>query len=190
MTAKKTEKAVVAINLRLVDAETGEVLETAEARGESTRTSTDWGAIAGAWTGAAAAGSSMTSSNFQETIIGEATLDAVTKIVAFIDQKIPSIGAKSRTVEGRVATVDGCTLYLSVGGNDGVQVGDHFEIDRIVNQVLDPATNEVLDAQTVKIGDFVASTVRDKTTIGFYGGQRVSAAFIVKPGYAARMMAH
>ena len=33
----KEEKAVVGINLRLVDTETGEVIETAEARGESSR---------------------------------------------------------------------------------------------------------------------------------------------------------
>ena len=45
--AKTTDKAVVAINLRIVDAETGEVVDSEEARGESTRTSTDWGAVAG-----------------------------------------------------------------------------------------------------------------------------------------------
>jgi len=38
-TLNKEEKAVVGINLRLVDTETGEVIETAEARGESSRKS-------------------------------------------------------------------------------------------------------------------------------------------------------
>lgn len=186
--SKKTDKAVVAINLRLVDAETGEVIETAEARGESSRTSTDWGAVAGSWRGAAAASSSMTSSNFAETIIGEATIDAVAKIVAFLDTKIPSIGAKSRSIEGRVATIDGCTLYLSVGGNDGVHVGDRFEISRIIKEVINPETKEVLDQQIEKVGEFIVGTVRDKTSVGLYGGRPLSSDVLVKPGYAARMV--
>jgi curli biogenesis system outer membrane secretion channel CsgG len=185
--AKKTDKAVVAINLRLVDAETGEIIEGAESRGESTRTSTDWGAVAGSWRGAAAASSGMTSSNFQETIIGEATMDAVTKIAAYLEVKIPSIAAKSRTIEGRVANFNGCTLYISVGGNDGVQVGDHFEIHQILSEVLDPDTKEVLDKQTVKVGEFVVATVRDKVSIGQYGGDPLQPTYA--KGYAARLVA-
>ena len=185
--AKTTDKAVVAINLRIVDAETGEVVDSEEARGESTRTSTDWGAVAGSWRGAAAADSSMTSSNFGATIIGEATQDAVNKIAAILEMKVPSIGSKSRTIEGRVANIDGCNLYISVGGNDGVHVGDHFEIHQILKEVIDPDTKEVLDKQTVKVGDFVVGTVRDKVSIGQYGGQPLSAAYA--KGYAARLVA-
>src|SRR6185436_20290285 len=82
VTMNKEEKAVVGINLRLVDTETGEVIETAEARGESSRKSKDYGAIVGvSGTGAVAGGIGMTSANFQQTIIGEATSNAVTKIV-------------------------------------------------------------------------------------------------------------
>jgi hypothetical protein len=53
--------------------------------------------------------------------------------------------------------------------------------------VIDPDTKEVLDKQTVKVGDFIVSTVRDKVSIGQYGGQALSAAYMAKPGYAARM---
>jgi curli biogenesis system outer membrane secretion channel CsgG len=186
--SRTTDKAVVAINLRIVDAETGEIIESGEARGESSRTSTNWGAVAGTWRGAAATSDSMTSSNFAQTIIGEATNDAVTKMVAWLDEKVPAIKAKSRSIEGRVATIDGCTLYLSVGGNDGIQVGDHFEIHRIIKEVIDPETKEVLDKQTVKVGDFIVATVRDKSAIGQYGGQPLDPAAIVKPGYAARFV--
>jgi curli biogenesis system outer membrane secretion channel CsgG len=183
--SKTSDKAVVVINLRLVDAETGEVIDAEEARGESTRTSTNWGAIAGSWRGGAGANSDMTSSNFGATIIGEATQDAVNKIAAILEQKMVGISAKSRTIEGKVANFDGCTLYLSVGGNDGVHVGDHFEIHQILKEVLDPDTKEVLDKQTVKVGDFIVSTVRDKVSIGQYGGQPLSPGYA--KGYAARM---
>jgi curli biogenesis system outer membrane secretion channel CsgG len=183
----KEEKAVVAINLRIVDAETAEVLESAEARGESSRKSKQWGAVTGV-SGAGGAGQAMTSANFQDTIIGEATSNAVDKIVAFLNEKIPAIAAKSRGVEGRVANFDGCTLYLSVGGNDGVQVGDRFEIHRIVKDVVDPQTKEVLDQETVKVGEFVASTVRDKVAIGQYGGEPLSLTDLKDKGYAARLV--
>jgi curli biogenesis system outer membrane secretion channel CsgG len=186
----KEEKAVVAINLRIVDAETAEVLETAEARGESSRKSKQWGAVAGvSGAGAGGAGQAMTSANFQDTIIGEATSNAVDKIVAFLNEKIPAIAAKSRGVEGRVANFNGCTLYLSVGGNDGVQVGDRFEIHRILNDVVDPQTKEVLDHETVKVGEFVASTVHDKVAFGQYGGEPLSQADLKDKGYAARLVA-
>jgi curli biogenesis system outer membrane secretion channel CsgG len=186
---KKNEKAVVAINLRIVDAETGDIITATEARGESSRTSTNWGGMAAGWkygTGGAGAGagSSMTSSNFAATIIGEATQDAVNKIAAFLEQKVPAIAAKSRAVEGKVANIDGCTLYLSVGGNDGVQLGDHFEIHKILSDVLDPDTKEVIGTQTVRVGDFIVNQVRDKVSIGQYGGQ----ALAPNSKYAARMI--
>jgi curli biogenesis system outer membrane secretion channel CsgG len=183
--AHQTDKAVVAINLRLVDAETGEVIDSEEARGESTRTSTNWGAVAGSWRGAAGGSSSMTSSNFAETIIGEATQAAVDRIAAILEQKMPGVSAKARTIEGTVANIDGCTLYISVGGNDGVHVGDHFEIHKVLKDVVDMQTKEVLDKQTVKVGDFIVSTVRDKVSIGQYGGEPLSPSYA--KGYAARM---
>jgi exonuclease III len=127
----------------------------------------------------------MTSSNFAETIIGEATQAAVDRIAAILEQKMPGVSAKARTIEGTVANIDGCTLYISVGGNDGVHVGDHFEIHKVLKDVVDMQTKEVLDKQTVKVGDFIVSTVRDKVSIGQYGGEPLSPSYA--KGYAARM---
>ena len=175
----KEEKAVVGINLRLVDTETGEVIETAEARGESSRSSKDYaGALgvagAGAWAGAG--GVSMTSSNFQQTIIGEATSNAVTKIVEFLETRVPQLPAKPRAIEGRVAVIGGGQATLAVGSNDGVLRGDRFEILQINGEIRDPATKEVIDVDAVKIGELVVDTVRDRTATGAYGGQPLSTA--------------
>jgi curli biogenesis system outer membrane secretion channel CsgG len=189
----KEEKAIVGINLRLVDTETGEVIETAEARGESSRSSKDYagvlgGAGAGAY-GAAGGGVSMTSSNFQQTIIGEATSNAVTKVVEYLESRVPQLPAKPRSVEGRVAVVGAGTATLAVGSNDGVLRGDRFEILQINGEIRDPATKEVIDIDAVKIGELVVDTVRDRTASGAYGGQPLSAGFVAQPGrgYAARL---
>src|SRR5262249_54928898 len=74
---KKEEKAVIAINLRIADTETTEVIETGEARGESSRKSNNWAGMAAGWTKAGAANSGNETTNFEETIIGEATSNAV-----------------------------------------------------------------------------------------------------------------
>src|SRR5262249_13369875 len=119
---KKDEKAVVQINLRIVDAETGEGLETSEGRGESSRPRKDYAVLLGArsgGTGAAGGGSSgMNAANFQETIIGEATSNAVDKVVAFLEGKVPQMPAKVRSIEGQVATVAANGVYLNVGANE------------------------------------------------------------------------
>jgi hypothetical protein len=190
----REEKAVVGINLRLVDTETGEVIETAEARGESSRSSKDYAGVlgvAGAGAGAAAAGSSgMTSSNFQQTIIGEATSNAVTKVVEYLEGRVPKLPAKPRAIEGRVAVIGAGTATLAVGSNDGVLRGDRFEILQINGEIRDPATKEVIDVEAVKIGELVVDNVRDRTASGAYGGQPLSAAYMTASGkgYTARLM--
>ena len=186
VTMNKEEKAVVAINLRIVDAETGEVVETAEARGESSRKSKDWGALVGVSGAGGAAGSEMTSSNFEATIIGEATSDAVTKVVQFLETRVPQIPAKAREIEGRVANITGDGIYLTVGADEGVLAGDRFEILRIKGEVLDPATKQVIDVEAEKVGEMVVHTLRPKVAIGPYGGQPLSASYA--KGYTARLM--
>ncbi|HTS66355.1 MAG TPA: CsgG/HfaB family protein [Candidatus Acidoferrales bacterium] len=185
----KEEKAVVAIALRIIDAETLEVVETGEARGESKRTSNDWGALMAGKGKGGAVNSDMTSSNFEQTIIGEATSDAVSKVVAWLEQKIPQIPEKARTVEGRVAVISGNQMTLNIGETDGVLAGDRFEIDQITDVVLDPETKQEIDKVTVKVGEFVVHHVRPKTATGEYGGKPVSQAYAqTGKGYAARLM--
>lgn len=187
----KEEKAVVGINFRIVDAETGEVIETGESRGESSRKSKNWGAVIGTNKGGGGVGSDMMSSNFEETIIGEATSDAVNKLIAQLNERIPKLPEKDLGIEGRVASVQpNNTVYLTVGTNDGVEVGDRFEVLQINGEVKDPQTGDVLDIQFEKVGEFVATQVRDRTTIGNYGGQGLSPTYagMAGKGYAARKM--
>jgi len=168
----KDDKAVVAIDFRLVDAETSEVIATGEARGESERKSNNWGALAiKPGTLGGAGGVDMTSSNFAETIVGEATMDCVNKLADQLNEKAATLQSKQVEIETRVADAAGSTVILAAGANDGVQVGDRFEIGHIVRQVLDPTTKEVLDIVTEKVGVLVITSVRDRTATGNYTGQ-------------------
>jgi curli biogenesis system outer membrane secretion channel CsgG len=179
--SKNEDKAVVAIAYRLVDSETSEVIATGEARGESSRKGNALGALGGAFgKGIAGVEVDMTSSNFAQTIIGEATQDCVNKLADILNQQTTNMKKAVREVEARVADVSGKTLVINAGINDGVSVGDVFEVMRIVREVKDPVTKETLDVVTEKTGEMTIISVRDKIATGNYAG---SAAQV---GFAAR----
>jgi curli biogenesis system outer membrane secretion channel CsgG len=177
----KEDKAVVAIDYRLIDAETSEVIATGEAKGESVRKSKGFGGIAGALgKGVAGVEIDMTSSNFAETIIGEATMDCVNKLADILNQQAVDMKKTVREVEAYVADISGRTMVISAGGNDGVNVGEVFEILKIIREVKDPVTKEVLDRITDKSGEMTVTSVRDKVATGSYVGSPAAVGYIAR----------
>ena len=173
---KSSSKAVVVIDYRLVDAETSEIIDSGEARGESKRESKGFGGMFGiAGAGAGGGGIDMTSSNFGETIIGEATIQCVDKIAQLMNDKVPTLPKKQLDVEARVADVSGGVVTLAGGSNDGIQVGDRFEVFHIISEIKDPVSGEVLDSKVEKTGEMVITSVRDRIAMGQYSGGPVSA---------------
>jgi curli biogenesis system outer membrane secretion channel CsgG len=179
--SKSEDKAVVVIDYRLIDAETSEIIATGEARGESVRKGNALGAIGGAiGKGVAGVQIDMTSSNFAQTIIGEATQDCVNKLAEILLGQTTNMKKTVREVEGRVADVSGKTLVLNVGSTDGVSVGEVFEVLRIVREVKDPVTKETLDVVTEKTGEMTITSVRDKVATGTYTGSAAQVGFMAR----------
>jgi curli biogenesis system outer membrane secretion channel CsgG len=170
--SKGENKAVVVLDFRLVDVETSEVVATGEARGESKRTSKGFGA--GLLIGPVGIGGGMTmaSSNFGETIIGEATMDAVDKLAEQLKTVPLSGGASDRTndLDARVADVSGNSITINAGTSAGLQVGQTFTIYHKGKEIKDPSTGEVLDVQTTPLGQLTITMVRDRIAIGNYSG--------------------
>ena len=73
----KNPKAIVALTARLMDVDTGEIMAVAEGHGESKRESTSFLGGGGHWAGSGAGNVDFGSSDFQNTIIGEAVKAAV-----------------------------------------------------------------------------------------------------------------
>jgi curli biogenesis system outer membrane secretion channel CsgG len=179
--SRSTDKAVVAIAYRFVDAETSEVVATGEARGESARKGNALGALGGAFgKGIGGVEFDMTSSNFAQTIIGEATQDCVNKLADILDTQVASMKKEARAVEATVADVSGSSMVITAGSNDSVNVGDVFEVLRSVREVKDPTTHEVLDRITEKTGEMTITSVRDKIASGAYSGSAAQVGFIVR----------
>ena len=172
---KKEEKAVVVIDYRVVDAETSEVIDTGEARGESKRESKGIGGFFAVPGAAAGGGVDMTARNFAETIIGEATIEACDKLAAIMNSKIPGLPKHQVDVEALIADVSGGTVTLAKGSNDGIAVGDRFEIFHILSEIKDPVTGEVLDQKVEKTGQLTIVSVRERIATGQYSGGAVAA---------------
>ncbi len=176
-----SDKAVVVISYRLVHAETSEVIATGEARGESARKSTGVGLAGYGGEIGAGGGVDMTARNFQETVIGEATVDCINKLAAIANSKEQRVAIRNAEVEARIAEIAGNRIYLAAGTNEGVQKCDRFEISRVIKEIKDPSTGEVLDLQTERVGELMVTEVRDKISIAYYNGTGES-----KEGYVAK----
>jgi curli biogenesis system outer membrane secretion channel CsgG len=166
----KKAKAVVGITARLVNTTTGEILAAVTGKGESQRSGTSLiGAGAGGGSGGGA-GLDMGSSNFGQTILGEAVQAAVTDAATQLDTAAANLPTVKVSVSGLVADASGNTLIINVGSKTGLKVGDTLDISRQVRTVKDPATGKVLKAITDKIGSGTVTQIdQDSATVTFTG---------------------
>jgi curli biogenesis system outer membrane secretion channel CsgG len=167
---KKKSKAIVVVDARMVDVNTGEILAVATGKGESRRDSfTGFGAGAGG-RGFGGAGIDMSSSNFQNTIIGEATRKCVEALcVELVKGQDRIVGTKVE-LAGRVADVDSSTLIINIGKDQGVKVGDVLNVERVVREVKDPDSGEVLREVTEVIGTLKITEVDARSAVGTFTG--------------------
>ncbi len=149
---KKKSKAIVSVDARIIDIDTAEILGVAEGKGESKREGTSLIGGGGGWGGFGAGGVDMSSSGFEETIIGEAVKAAVEQMSAGLIAENGKLKVRTIVVEGLVAAVDGDVVILNVGVKTGIKVGDQLSIERINREIKDPATGQVIRRMTSKIG--------------------------------------
>ena len=81
-------------------------------------------------------------------------------------------------VAGKIANVEGGSVFLNVGAEAGVKEGDTFDVYRVGKVIKDPDTGEVLGADETKVGKVKVTKVM---------GARLSTASVVsgsgfKPG--------
>jgi curli biogenesis system outer membrane secretion channel CsgG len=158
-------KAIVALDARIVDIDTGEILAVAEGKGESSRESTSLTGGGGNWHGFGAGGVDFGSSDFQNTIIGEAVKAAVETMSTGVIAGKDKLVARTIVVEGLVAAVDGGQVILNVGAKAGVKVGDELSVERVSKEIKDPATGKVLRRMSTSIGMVKVTDVDDVSAV-------------------------
>lgn len=167
----KKAKAVVGITARMVDVNTGEILASVSGKGESKRSGTNLLGGGGDWGGSGGGHLDMGSSNFQQTILGEAVNEAVTGVASQLQQnagRLPT--AEAVSVEGLVADASGKEITINVGTAAGVKVGQKLTVNRVSRVIKDPATGKELRKVQEAIGEITITQADAQSAVGAFTG--------------------
>jgi curli biogenesis system outer membrane secretion channel CsgG len=162
---KSKSKAIVTIDARLIDVDTAEILAVADGKGESKRESTSLLGGGGSWHGFGAGGVDFGSSDFEQTILGEAIKQAVEQLSAGVIAAKDKLQARVVVVEGLVASVDADGVVLNVGAKSGLKTGDQLSIERVTKEIKDPATGKVIRRMSSKIGVIQVTELDDVSAV-------------------------
>ena len=178
---KNDSKAVVNVTAKMVDVNTAEILSVVTGTGESTRSGLAMGGGGGGWSGGGGGAVDMGSSNFANTILGEAVNKAVADMGQQLDQKADTLPTQKVQFAGVVADVTGNTLVLNVGSKAGVKVGDQVTVSRKVREVKDPSTGTVIKTIVDAVGTATVTEVDElSATATFNGSAPAKVGDIVK----------
>lgn len=163
------ERAHVALNLRIFDTTTGEVLDSLRVAGEAaTRglklgySNSDFGGDLG---------------GFRKTPMGEATQKAIDEAVAKIVSRLKDV-----PWQGKIIKADAGKIYLNAGSEAGVAAGAEFTVYRAGEALTDPDTGMPLGQETTRIGKVKVTELKDKFSLavpvegtGFQRGDLIKA---------------
>ena len=141
----KKQQATVAVDVRFVNTTTGEILAAENVRKEKSK-----------------GGLSISTSQFKfnnrndfdNSLIGKATREAVDAIVGLIDAQM-----KQLPWEGKVILVRGNSVFIKPGSDAGVKVGDIFYIYSKGEELIDPDTGLSLGSVETKVGSIEVTSI-------------------------------
>lgn len=145
----KTQTVRVAMDVRLIDVQTGKLVAAEEADASNSSGSVG--------IGIENTGMAFGDRGFDETSAGKATRETVNKMVQKIVASLYS---------AQVASVDGNEVIINIGKKDGVKIGDMFEVKSMGKQIVDPATGKVLGYKKSAAGTIRISAVEDTFSTG------------------------
>ena len=161
---------MVAITARMVNIDTGEILAVATGKGESTRSGTSLIGAGGSSEGGGGGAYDMRSTNFANTILGEAVGQAVTSVAMQLQANAGRISARVVKIDGLVADATGGTLILNIGRKAGVKVGDKLAVVRTGREIKDPATGRVIRRVEDSLGEVTITEVDEESAVGNFTG--------------------
>ena len=170
-------KAVVEVTARMVDVNTGEILASVTGSGSSSRSGTDLVGAGGSGWSNGGGHLDMGSSNFGQTILGEAVKQSVSQLAAGLEadsSKLPTAAAPvAIPVSGLVADASGQDITINVGTSSGVHVGDKLSVTRVVRVIKDPATGKPLRSIDAAIGQITITSADAGSAVGTFAGTGV-----------------
>lgn len=153
----QTQSAHVAVDVRLVDSSTAQILSSmnAEASAQST----------GLGFAAQIKGVSFGSDAFEKTPLGQATREAIYKAVMQIIKEMETV-----PWTGRVVQVKDGDVYVNAGTHVNLKPGTNLAAYVKGEDLIDPATGLNLGSKDTLIGTVTVREVQDKFSIGTFAG--------------------
>jgi curli biogenesis system outer membrane secretion channel CsgG len=163
-------KAVVGLTARVVSTDTAEILAVASGKGESTRSGTNL--LGGGGSGWSGGGGhiDMSSSNYANTILGEATTQAANDLVAQLEANSGRVTAKAITIDALVADVSPEGIIINAGSKAGLKVGDQLSVKRTGREIRDPSSGKVIRKVEESLGDITITEVDELSAVGKFTG--------------------
>jgi len=147
-----SSKAHVAVNIRLYDATTGQVIDSLRCEGKATASG-----ISGGYSGSELGGFTFGTSAFTKTPLGKATQEAIDRAVRFIIEKMDQV-----SWQGKIVDIKEGVVYINAGANSNVFVGDEFTVYKKGEELIDPDTGVALGSEDKKIGRIQVVSVEEK----------------------------
>jgi curli biogenesis system outer membrane secretion channel CsgG len=153
----QTNSAHIAVDVRLVDASTGQILSSLNAEAKAQETGLGFAANI--------KGVSFGSAGFEKTPLGQATREAMHKAVMFIIKEMEPV-----PWTGRVVQVKDGDVYLNAGGNVNLKAGANLAAYVKGEDLIDPATGLNLGSKDTLVGSVTLRDIQDKFSIGAFSG--------------------
>ena len=128
----------MAITARIINVDTAEILGVADGKGQSSRSSTILLGGGGNWSGFGGGNVDFGSSNFQQTIIGEATKQAVDQLSANLVADAPKVSVRTAQWRAWLPPSKATRSSSTWARKAGIKVGDQFNVERVTKEIKDP----------------------------------------------------
>ena len=166
VTQTKRQEASCTVDIRVVDAETGQILLADSGKGVSKVGS-------GSFLGLGTKG------GYAESIEGDALRAAVSQLIVNITSQI-----NKKPWSCRIAQVSNDKVYLSAGTESGLQIGQKLKVFSQGSEIKDPDSGLVIGHEEEEIG---------QVEIASHAGEKLSIANVVKgrtpqKGYICRLV--
>jgi curli biogenesis system outer membrane secretion channel CsgG len=171
-------RAVLGVNARIVDLNTGEVMATTTVKAQSLHARCSL---------LSAPGYSRNATGLRDVIFphstqGEAFYLAISSVAKNLERGMPGTHVYSpQQIEGLVADVSDDMVTINVGSVGGVQLGDILVITRPMRTIKDPASGRIIREIDDPVGEISITSVGPFYAIGhFKGTGKVSINDVVK----------
>ncbi|HUU52018.1 MAG TPA: FlgT C-terminal domain-containing protein [Candidatus Heimdallarchaeota archaeon] len=81
---------------------------------------------------------------------------------------------------GRVIKVEGNKVWVNIGANAGIKIGDEFEVIRKGEKLIDPDTGLALGSTEESVGKIVVVEVEEKYSVATIQGGNAQAQDYLK----------